>query len=340
MNQLMDVHQEKIIAWIATGTFLLIHILLLIMFALCKVTPMVCFNVFSISFYFCSFLVIQKAKFRLFVVSTYLEVLLHMSLAVVFTGWENGFQITLIGIGVMAFFSEFLGRCLKVTHVRAVPLCVLGSITYLACLIYCHSYQPTYPLPERLSYWLHIFWTIVTFGINTAALWCFTFISFHTDELLSRQAGTDTLTGLSNRLYAAKAGREYMREGGWLAILDVDDFKQINDSYGHIFGDEVLVTIARLMEENNSASTICRWGGEEFLLMGFAADTEDAQRQLDRLRQAVERQHFQSEGRQVRVTVTMGLTPFAGETELTEWISLADKKLYLGKRSGKNQVVL
>ena len=74
--------------------------------------------------------------------------------------------------------------------------------------------------------------------------------------------------------------------------------------------------------------------------MGFAADTEDAQRQLDRLRQAVERQHFQSEGRQVRVTVTMGLTPFAGETELTEWISLADKKLYLGKRSGKNQVVL
>ena len=339
MYHLMDVRQEKILSWTVTVTFLLIHILLLVMFSACGVTPMAWFNVFSISFYLAMFFVIQRQWFRFFVVATYLEVLVHMTLAVLFTGWNNGFQITLIGICVFAFFAEFLERCMKVANIRAVPLCVLGAICYLVSLVICHNREPLYPLPGSLSYGLQISWTVITFGINIVSLWGFTMISFHADQLLSLQARTDALTGLPNRLLAARTGLDFMREGGWLAILDVDDFKLVNDTYGHNFGDEVLVTVASLMRENASEAIIFRWGGEEFLLMGHAEDPVSAQILLDNLRHAVERHEFRSGDERVQVTVTVGLASYAGEAELTEWINLADKKLYLGKRSGKNQVV-
>ena len=339
MNQLMTVRQEKILSWTITALFLLIHIFLLVMFSICRVKPMAWFNVFSIAFYIWMFYAIHREWFRFFVDAIYIEVLLHMTLAALFTGWENGFQITLIGMSVLAFFAEFLGRSLKMPFVRAVPLCVVGALSYLGCFVACIYIKPSYILPENLSKWLQIGWGIVTFSINIAALSAFTMISFHADQLLSRQAGTDNLTGLPNRYYVNHAGHEYMHKGGWLAMMDIDDFKQVNDTYGHNFGDEVLVTIADLMRKNASGAAICRWGGEEFLLMGNAETALDAQVLLDNVRHVIEQHRFCFGENQVRLTVTLGLAPYDGETDLTDWINLADKKLYLGKRSGKNQVV-
>ena len=272
MNQLMDTRQEKYLSWTINGIFLLIHILLLIMFSVCGVTPMAWFNVFSVAFYIGMIFVIYRAHFRFFVDAVYVEVLAHMSLAAVFTGWDNGFQITLIGMSVLAFFAEFLGRSLKMPYVRAVPLCLMGVLCYAGCFVICNHIKPAYVLPQSLTDWLQIGWGVITFCINIAALSAFTMISFHADQLLSRQARTDSLTGLPNRLVVNRTGREYMRAGGWLAMLDIDDFKQINDTYGHNFGDEVLITLADLMQKNAADTTICRWGGEEFLLMGIAED--------------------------------------------------------------------
>lgn len=340
MDDLMDARRARLLAWGVSGIFLLIHCGMLAMFAICQVTPMVQFNVFSIFFYCASFYIIWQGHFRFFAVTTYLEVVLHMTLATLFTGWDNAFQITLIGMCTLAFFAEFLARLAQERHVHAALLCVFGTLTYLVACALTYGKPPLYPLPDQLSFWLQIIWAIVVFTINITALWEFMMVSFHAEELLSRRAATDNLTGLPNRYHVNRKGESYMHDGGWVAMLDIDDFKHINDSYGHNFGDEVLRTVASLVRESIGDAEACRWGGEEFLILGISDDIRVAENLLERIRAKVESHSFSYEGREVRVTITIGLAAYQGEQDLSTWINMADKKLYVGKRSGKNQVIL
>lgn len=121
-------------------------------------------------------------------------------------------------------------------------------------------------------------------------------------------------------------------------MFDIDDFKKINDTYGHNAGDEVLRVIAGIIDDNLD-STVCRWGGEEFLsfYLGSAVSAED----LENVRRSVEEKVFVSENREFHVTVSIG--NFTAEClsmkEIDRLISKADKALYKAKNSGKNTVI-
>lgn len=310
------------------------------LFAVNHITPMVKFNIFSITFYAFTLFMIHKSYLRYFVVGTYLEVLLHMTLAVIYTGWDNGFQVTLIGMNILAFFAEYVGRSLSRKYVPAMPLCILGMIAYITSFILTNKYGAVYPLPETTSTLLEIAWGVIVFIIGIVCLQGFTLLSFHSARLLSNAAIYDKLTSLPNRYYIAKNEKDYLSTNRWIAIADIDDFKKINDTYGHNFGDYVLKTLASLMNSNIQGTEACRWGGEEFLIIGKGKDIDKAYKLLDKFRNEVASQEFKDNDISTKLTITIGLTQYKEGMTLDEWVNTADKKLYAGKYSGKNKVIM
>jgi diguanylate cyclase (GGDEF)-like protein len=125
-------------------------------------------------------------------------------------------------------------------------------------------------------------------------------------------------------------------EPSWLALVDIDRFKAINDGYGHLFGDEVLLLVSRLMQRTfRGADYLFRFGGEEFVIMLEHASQEGARIALERLRQAVELYEFPQVG---RVTISIGNTQITEQDVPTTCIQRADAALYYAKEHGRNCV--
>ncbi len=162
-------------------------------------------------------------------------------------------------------------------------------------------------------------------------------------EQLSRLAETDPLTGLSNRLHVSRLMNDRRsasdRRGPTsLLMLDLDHFKRINDTYGHLFGDQVLQRIGDLLREcADPRDTTCRWGGEEFLILKPATSLAEALFWAERLREAVTGLQFRCDGDLVSVTVSVGLATRA-EGNLDEaLLRSCDEALYLAKRTGRDR---
>jgi diguanylate cyclase (GGDEF)-like protein len=165
---------------------------------------------------------------------------------------------------------------------------------------------------------------------------------------LQHMALNDTLTGLPNRRYAMeRMAKEWERarrtgEPFLCMLLDIDHFKQVNDTWGHDAGDVVLQRTAQAMKACLRASDdICRFGGEEFLCVCPGADISMAQIMGDRLRQAVADNHIETPQFTGHVTVSVGAAPLTPDVEsLHDLLKLADEALYAAKDAGRNKVCI
>jgi two-component system cell cycle response regulator len=161
---------------------------------------------------------------------------------------------------------------------------------------------------------------------------------------LARQALTDDLTGLANRRHGAhQLEREValcVRHGRLLALLrvDVDHFKPINDSYGHEAGDQVLVEVARRLEEAvRGGDELARWGGDEFVAILPGTDKAGALRAAERLRASVAEAPIAAAGHELPVTISVGWAHWAGDTP-DDLLARADRALYRAKDAGRDTV--
>ena len=124
-----------------------------------------------------------------------------------------------------------------------------------------------------------------------------------------------------------------------LVLVDVDHFKQINDTHGHAVGDEVLTGIAeRLREACRDHDVVARWGGEEFLLLLTRTDLDGGRRAAERIRQSIATQPLSASRPALRVTVSVGVTESLAAEPLGEGIARADRALYRSKQAGRDQV--
>ena len=157
----------------------------------------------------------------------------------------------------------------------------------------------------------------------------------------------DPLTGLYNRRHAQEAAhRELARMvRSWrplsVVLLDADAFKAVNDTYGHLVGDEVLVAIARrlqaVLREGDLAT---RWGGEEFCIVLPDTDEAGGNMAAERVLQAIRATPVETSAGPLRVTVSAGVTEaMAGERTLDALVARADAALYAAKRAGRDRVV-
>ncbi|MFN3376569.1 MAG: diguanylate cyclase [Burkholderiaceae bacterium] len=163
---------------------------------------------------------------------------------------------------------------------------------------------------------------------------------------IEQDAQRDTLLGCYNRRYilaALEQQKQLADEGGLplcLAVLDIDHFKRINDSIGHLAGDEVLRQFARIAQQNvRGGDVFGRYGGEEFLLIFPGTALLPALNTCERIRAHVEA-HAWDAALPAPVTVSIGVTQYVVGESLLEFFSRADTAMYLAKEGGRNQVVV
>ncbi len=157
----------------------------------------------------------------------------------------------------------------------------------------------------------------------------------------------DALTGLYNRrrfgeLLEAEINRCRRFERGFsLLMLDIDDFKKINDTYGHMMGDQMLKTFGqRLAGMIREMDVVCRWGGEEFVALLPETSMEGALVVAEKIRSETETARLNHEGIELGFTVSIGLAHFpSGDGSIDNAIDTVDRSLYAAKKAGKNRVV-
>lgn len=168
------------------------------------------------------------------------------------------------------------------------------------------------------------------------------------------EKNSDRLTGLLNRHQLedrvmralANANAPTSRSGerravaahhpNWLAILDIDHFKRINDTLGHLFGDEVLILVSRLMSQSlRRNDQLFRYGGEEFVLLLIDISAEEVEKVLGRFRAILAEKEFPQFG---HVTLSIGYTQIARQGSASAVLGEADQALYWAKQNGRNRV--
>jgi len=177
----------------------------------------------------------------------------------------------------------------------------------------------------------------------------FTLLSTLSLKRAAHEAKTDPLTGLLNRRYLMPVLKDvlelsqYAEKPFTVALLDIDDFKKINDELGHLVGDCVLKELAKLLKSFfRKGDYVFRYGGEEFLVVMPSTGKEEARRLLERLRRRVEEHLFPCTKGGLKLTVSVGACSdaYAGDREPEYYLACADANLYRAKRAGKNRVVL
>lgn len=173
---------------------------------------------------------------------------------------------------------------------------------------------------------------------------------------LRQLASKDPLTGLYNRRGFLEEGgkvfrvvleakkyqgrrKNYLVNNLSLVFLDLDDFKKINDTFGHLVGDAILKSVARLLEGAlRSIDLIGRWGGEEMVIMLVGAASQDALRTAENLREKISTHTFKFRNKKIQLTGSFGVAEMQGG-DLEKLVEKADKAMYGAKKMGKNKVV-
>lgn len=123
-------------------------------------------------------------------------------------------------------------------------------------------------------------------------------------------------------------------------MLDLDNFKNINDLYGHVFGDFVLKEVCKVfMEETSRMDKVCRYGGEGFLIILPSTNRKNAFKVGERLRKEIENREFLDNKKKIKVTMSGGIMEYEEGLSIEELIEIVDKSLYKAKRSGKNKIL-
>ena len=149
----------------------------------------------------------------------------------------------------------------------------------------------------------------------------------------------DHLTGIYNRHKLTKIVQEidFAKDSYGILFIDLDNFKQINDEYGHHVGDLVLQKFAHTLQENiYKDDYFGRWGGEEFLIIMKEAKLKDLQKRAQTLASLIEKEYFDVVE---HITISIGVSQAKGDETFEEVLKKADQALYKAKRSGKNKVV-
>ena len=186
---------------------------------------------------------------------------------------------------------------------------------------------------------------LVALAITTVVLFVAYFTVRGYQRELEEMATTDKLTGAANRhvfeLIFQHVANTTRRQGepASLVTIDIDHFKELNDTYGHEAGDIVLRRFAEIVRSNiRDADTLCRWGGDEFLILLAGCGYENARKTAEAIAEAVRSQPVRLGGDEVTITLSMGIAEHRDREGLDTLVKRADTALYESKQKGRDQI--
>lgn len=305
-------------------------------FALSKATFLVWFSIPTAMVYVAGYFFIARERLDIYLRMVYGWLTLYMSVTTICLGYGFGFHLYSLSMIPIIFYTEYMAYKLENSSVHAVLYSVVVIICYLFSTAYSTYFGPVYIVEGKLPIVFWVFNSLIVLGFVTFYSYILINMTIKSDKLLSERANKDPLTKLYNRNYMMDRLKQAY-EGDkpyYIAMIDIDNFKRINDSYGHSAGDEVLKKVASVMTSVCTESTISRWGGEEFLILTLSGPDL-----IEKLRVTVENTAIEFEDQKINVTVTAGVSSKENGVSLDKWIIASDEKLYNGKRNGKNRVV-
>ncbi len=324
-----------------------IHLMNILFFCSISAFPVAMSDLAGVLVYIVFFPQIFKKRYDIISCVFFCDIILHSIWATVFLGWDYGFYLNVVGIIPLMFFCGF-----KKTYTPFLCSMIAGA-AFIFLKIYSISARP-FLKPDlsdgmlTLLYLFNVFSSIIPMIVFS---WIYSEHSKKSATALSEKnkslkflAGRDPLTGLLNRRSMAEKLETaiHLRETSGikfsLIICDIDDFKKVNDAYGHDCGDYILQTIAFIMTNFwGKDIPVCRWGGEEILVL--LPEANNVVSVVEKLRKEIEDYNFIYRGERIKITMTFGICPATSELSVSDMILCADKNLYAGKNSGKNCVV-
>ena len=263
-------------------------------------------------------------------------------------GWDKNYQWIILIVALVVFFSMENDFKYKFNQMEII------LIVFIAISILSHIFGP-YKVGGSIQ---NTFWAIsstVYYAVSVSYIAYSYSSKFNESEVklhkynqkLQQMASLDALTQLCNRRsmndYMSQIAFEKDKKGDvfCIAIADLDFFKKVNDVYGHEAGDFILKEVAKIFEKTmEGRGKVARWGGEEFLFCFEDLNLEQSRKILDEMRQQIEIRKFIYKDSEIVITITIGLEEYYHINGIEGTISRADQKLYDGKKSGRNRVVV
>ncbi len=317
------------------------HMAFCVLFYIDGVNILAAFNLFSIMCYAVTFMLVKRHHVTAGLMVITAEVALHAVLATVMVGWESSFYIYIILVLPLVILNRLDWWPCK------MPVVILMIAIYMWLDIRYRGAAPPYLLNPAAVAFLCRF-NVLTFMAFLVVMTAMHLrLSLQGEQVLQDLVVTDPLTGLKNRrsimeISASETSRQ-RRYGRPLSFVmcDLDHFKNINDSFGHECGDEVIRSVARVLVKGvRDLDHAIRWGGEEFLLLLPETPIQSAKQVADRLRAKIESLNIPGRNESISVTMTFGLSILHNDERMEEAIDRADLALYEGKRAGRNRVEL
>lgn len=334
-----------IMSFVASAFCFAVHVFLLTLFAFHLVPSLIYLNIFSIAVYVLLFYLLRKRRYILIGLLLSAEVMLYATVSGILHGIHNyiiGYYLLVIVMQVMVPYGS---ARLRTGVVLSTLAC--ASVTLFIGV----SRPPQVPFAATLNgvttitnVYILLIGVMVELFIGNIVRAIVAQVNAERIRTLSAQAHTDALTGLYNRHYADRYFGDMIHSEapvvGCVAMLDIDDFKEINDAYGHACGDEVLVFLADFLRSNlRKTDILFRWGGEEFLIVLENAEPQAAYRILNKLRGELSATDIPTSKGIRRITVTIGIAAL-NQTDPYASIDHSDSNMYKGKRGTKNVTVM
>lgn len=320
----------------ANIAYIFLRLFYLIFFIIAEVYPLVWYTAATIVLYILCFFLIKKRKYYPYALLCGNEYFAYIIVTTLLVGFASGFHLYLIGLSVVSFFATYFSKNKRISG--SIFWAGLSIGIYLTIYFVSRNNGPQYLIPEYMQVTFMTLHIIVVFLFVTFYLFVFTKYTLSLENKIMLESRTDELTKINNRygLYDYFA-QEDNKANKSLAFFDIDNFKVINDTYGHVVGDVILERIARIMNEILPDCFFCRYGGEEFIVV---LNSDGCFSRLEALRKVIENEVIEYEGRKYSITITIGVATYKKEISLEKWIELADGKMYEGKNSGKNKTVI
>lgn len=266
---------------------------------------------------------------------TTIELLVHMCVAMILLGTTYGFQHYIYGILVFVMFEGYLSNNRKRTLFLTKVVLVGYIVARFWLILFGEWYRVTNSVLEFLYSSLNP--VVIMFFMAYYIVVLIDIVS-RFDKTLIFNATHDKLTRLPNRVLFYELTKSCRYN---VSILDVDDFKKVNDTYGHATGDEVLKFLSKCLiniSNKDRGISVYRWGGEEFLVVSDNAKTSinELLSILEGLRSRVEESVVCDK---INFTITIGVADSEEGKSLDNLVKIADNRLYVGKNNGKNKIV-
>lgn len=332
-----------------------IHLIITCVFAIFHIPVLLLYNaVITVAYTSLGYSATRSGNFKLIFYFSFPEIVFHSVFATLLVGWSWGFMIYIISLVALTFY--FTMTLDDFNHKMRYPFCASVTITvvFIVTHIVCQHTEPFYQeiAPRGFVTAYYCFNSFIAF------LMCFVFSMLFTldvrymqnqlvkenttlDEIASRDPLTNLLNRRSMENHLNRVMEHARRTGEQFSVImsDIDDFKKVNDTYGHDCGDKVLIAVSEaILSQMRSEDYLCRWGGEEFLLL-IHANGECSAKTAERIRNTISEIRVADNDDTVSITMTFGVSSYIPGYSMNKLIQIADENLYKGKKNGKNQVV-